>query len=63
MEATTVELRGLFDTDVRYLVPIFQRNYLWDEKDHWKPLWLDIRNVAEDILEHGPGAEIVDHYI
>ena len=63
MEATTVELRGLFDTDVRYLVPIFQRNYLWDEKDHWKPLWLDIRNVAEDILEHGTGAEIVDHYL
>lgn len=63
MEATTVELRSLFDTDVRYLVPIFQRNYMWDEREHWKPLWIDVRNVAEDILEHGPGAEIVDHYL
>jgi Protein of unknown function DUF262 len=63
MEATTVELRGLFDTDVRYLVPIFQRNYKWDEKEHWKPLWEDIRSVSEDILEHGAGADIVDHYL
>jgi len=63
MEATTVELRNLFDTDVRYLVPIFQRNYKWDEKEHWKPLWEDIRSVSEDILEHGAGADIVDHYL
>ena len=63
MEATTVELRSLFDTDVRYLVPIFQRNYKWDEKEHWKPLWEDIRSVSEDILEHGAGADIVDHYL
>jgi len=63
MEATTVELRSLFDTDVRYLVPIFQRNYKWDEKEHWKPLWDDIRSVSEDILEHGAGADIVDHYL
>lgn len=63
MEATTVELRSLFDTDVRYLVPIFQRNYKWDEAEHWKPLWEDIRSVSEDILEHGAGADIVDHYL
>ena len=63
MEANTVELLGLFDTDVRYLVPIFQRNYKWDEVEHWGPLWHDIRNVAEDVLEFGEGGDIVDHFL
>lgn len=63
MEANTVELMGLFDTDVRYLVPIFQRNYKWDETEHWGPLWSDIRNVAEDVLEYGEGGDVVDHFL
>lgn len=63
MEANTVELLGLFDTDVRYLVPIFQRNYKWDEAEHWGPLWVDIRNVAEDVLEYGESGDVVDHFL
>jgi hypothetical protein len=63
MEANTVELLGLFDTDVRYLVPIFQRNYKWDEAEHWGPLWADIRNVAEDVLEYGESGDVVDHFL
>ena len=63
MEANTVELLGLFDTDIRYLVPIFQRNYKWDETEHWGPLWSDICNVAEDVLEYGEGGDVVDHFL
>lgn len=63
MEANTVELLGLFETDVRYLVPLFQRNYKWDQDEHWGPLWADIRNVAEDVLEYGEGGDVVDHFL
>lgn len=54
---------GLFDTDVRYLVPIYQRNYKWDEKSHWAPLWTDVCNVAEDVLEMGETGEVMDHFL
>lgn len=63
MKAETVELLGLFETDVRYLVPIFQRNYKWDQEVHWGPLWVDFCNVAEDVLELGESGEIVDHFL
>lgn len=63
MKAETVELVGLFDKDVRYLVPIFQRNYKWNEDDHWGPLWDDIRDVADDILEFGEGPDLPDHFL
>ncbi len=63
MKADTVELLGLFDRDIRYLIPIFQRNYKWNEDDHWGPLWDDIRGVAEDILEFGEGPDLPDHFL
>lgn len=63
MKADTVELLGLFDRDIRYLIPIFQRNYKWNEDDHWLPLWTDIRGVAEDILEFGEGPDLPDHFL
>lgn len=63
MKADTVELLGLFETDVRYLVPIFQRNYKWDQEIHWGPLWTDLCNVAEDVLEFGDTGEVVDHFL
>jgi hypothetical protein len=63
VQANTVELLALFDRDIRYLVPIFQRNYKWNEHEHWAPLWLDVRNVAEDILDFGEGPDLVDHFL
>lgn len=63
MKADTVELLGLFDRDIRYLIPIFQRNYKWNEEDHWAPLWVDVRGVAEDILEFGEGPDLPDHFL
>jgi hypothetical protein len=63
MKADTIEVMGLFETDVRYLVPIYQRNYRWDEAEQWAPLWSDLRNVAEDILENGEEGNISDHFL
>lgn len=46
------ELLGtVFNKDHRYVVPIFQRPYVWDEDENWIPLWEDIRKAAES-AEH-----------
>jgi hypothetical protein len=63
MQAATVELLGLFDRDIRYLVPIFQRNYRWEEGEHWAPLWDDLRKVADEILTFGDGTDVADHFL
>lgn len=63
MKADTVELLGLFDKEVRYLVPLYQRNYKWDVSEHWAPLWDDIRSVAGDLLEFGESPELPDHFL
>ena len=36
----------LFGADVQYLVPLFQRSYVWDHESQWEPLWDDIRDTA-----------------
>jgi hypothetical protein len=63
VKADTVEVLGLFQTDVRYLVPIYQRNYKWDELEQWAPLWSDLVDVAEDVLELGETGDVGDHFL
>ena len=36
----------LFGADVQYLVPLFQRSYVWDREFQWEPLWDDVRDTA-----------------
>ena len=43
--------KDLFQKDVRYIIPPFQRPYVWSQDDQWEPLWEDVRNVAENYLE------------
>lgn len=51
MKADTLTLKTLFQKDVRYVIPIFQRPYVWNQDDQWEPLWNDVRNTAERYLE------------
>ncbi len=30
-----------------FVVPLFQRRYVWKEEEQWEPLWSDVRRVAE----------------
>ena len=43
--------KDLFQKEVRYTIPPFQRPYVWSHDDQWEPLWEDVRNVAENYLE------------
>lgn len=37
----------LFNLPQHFLVPLFQRPYVWKEEEQWEPLWKDVRRVAE----------------
>lgn len=51
MECDTLSPKELFQKDVRYLIPTFQRPYVWSQAEQWEPLWDDVRNTAERFLE------------
>ena len=50
MDAGTHTIGKLFGQDRRYVVPLFQRPYVWNEEDQWEPLWDDVRTVAERLI-------------
>ncbi|MGO1971421.1 MAG: GmrSD restriction endonuclease domain-containing protein [Propionibacteriaceae bacterium] len=37
----------LFNLPQHFVIPLFQRPYVWKEAEQWEPLWKDIRRVAE----------------
>lgn len=43
-------LRDVFDSDVVYEVPRFQRRYVWSESNQWEPLWIDVSEIADEFL-------------
>lgn len=47
-----MDLRTLFYKPVRYEIPLFQRRYVWRQEEQWEPLWEDVRNTAEQIIEN-----------
>jgi len=42
---------ALFAEKRRYVVPLFQRPYVWQQDDQWEPLWKDITGRADAILD------------
>src|SRR5258708_772808 len=34
----------------RFVVPLFQRPYVWNEENQWQPLWDDVVRLAERVL-------------
>ena len=51
METDILSPKKLFQKDIRYTIPEFQRRYVWTQDDQWEPLWEDVRNTADDYLE------------
>ena len=48
-------VRELFDSPTIYLIPIYQRRYVWDEFNQWEPLWLDVIGITDPQL---PACEV-----
>ncbi|MEX0755622.1 MAG: DUF262 domain-containing protein [Actinomycetota bacterium] len=53
MKPETRTIAELFELDVRYEVPLYQRPYVWDEEKQWQPLWDDISALLGHHLSPG----------
>lgn len=66
MQANPRTIMGLFEPTQRFIVPIFQRHYVWAEEEQWTPLWDDImekigvRRTSTRVSPHFLGAVILD---
>lgn len=58
MKATAVSLIALFETKMQLEVPLFQRQYVWQQEKHWEPLWEDIARKFTDYLDGRKNAPI-----
>ena len=47
MEVNLLSLEDMFDRTIRYVVPPFQRRYVWTEEEQWQLLWDDLQRTAE----------------
>lgn len=56
MKADTLDLKDIFRKDTRYVVPRFQRPYVWKEEEHWNPLWEDLQLVVDELMDRQAGA-------
>jgi len=67
MKPNNRSIFDLFDGKRRYVVPLFQRQYVWGEEEQWAPLWEDLeRKFAEQLRgeqdrpPHFLGAMVID---
>ncbi len=64
MKASPATVFDLFDVDRRYIVPLFQRPYVWTRDQQWNPLWADILQKAEDYLDSSKDhSDINKHFL
>lgn len=36
---------------VRYVVPDYQRRYVWEQDEQWEPLWADVLRLADQLVK------------
>ena len=51
MQPNKTTVTGLFSTPHQYQIPIFQRGYVWTLEKQVGPLWADIQDRADALLE------------
>ncbi len=67
MRSTNLPLFDLFERQRRYVVPLFQRAYVWNEEEQWQPLWQDIVDRADAVLARSeagnPSDRVGNHFL
>jgi hypothetical protein len=51
MEAGATTLKKLFKDGQTYVIPVFQRPYVWSQDEQWEPLWADVEALCRRALE------------
>ena len=60
MQTNLLVPQRLFVQPIRYEIPPFQRRYVWQQEEQWEPLWQDIEELAQSIIEDG---ETIPHFM
>lgn len=48
----------------QWVVPSYQRNYVWTEEGQWKPLWEDLMALTERVRDaDSAGADVEPHFL
>ncbi len=55
MQTSTAKVHQLFSMERRYVIPLFQRPYVWGESQ-WEDLWDDVRDMAEIVRDPNANA-------
>lgn len=62
MQVFTRTISSVFGQEKRYVIPLFQRPYVWNKEPQWAPLWDDIVDRAEQVLVPNQG-DISPHFL
>jgi len=63
MQSKPQSIYELFDHKRRYIVPLFQRQYVWSQETQWEPLWEDIMSKAVARLERPSDDKVPPHFL
>ena len=50
MDTRRTTVSQAFPERIQYVVPSYQRNYVWTKEDQWEPLWDDVLEVTRRVL-------------
>ena len=56
-------LLELFERPQRYIIPLYQRRYVWTQERQWAPLWDDIRERADEELDQRRRERVKPHFL
>jgi len=51
LKADTKTLQEVLHGDRRFVVPVYQRPYVWEQERQWEPLWNDVEATAVRLAE------------
>ncbi|CAN5582218.1 hypothetical protein BH23CHL7_BH23CHL7_16050 [soil metagenome] len=63
MKADTIDLAAVFYKQIQYVVPLYQRPYVWNQRDQWEPLWEDVVQAVERHVKASPKSDPVPHFL
>ncbi len=63
MRPDKLSVHDLFQKERRYVVPLYQRPYVWNQDEQWLPLWDDIERQADAAMEAGEEGSRRSHFL
>ena len=61
MKAGTKTLKQVLQSDLRFVIPVYQRPYVWTRERQWEPLWSDVESTAVRLAEARRAAHTDGH--